>query len=154
MALTDHRPLQPPLDVSDLAGNRRRRRREGRIRRFFLAAALSSLVISALIVGSLAIEAGRFLLSVDPAALWTTGWFPREGFFDIKTLLVATLIVTSVAMVVAGPIGFAPPPPLSEYAGARTRRRVELLDGAGLATHVTRARRPHRHRVQVGAGLA
>lgn len=122
MALTDHAQVRPALEIGDLAGNRRRRRREGRIRLFFLAAALTSLVISALIVGSLAVEAGRFLVSVDPSALWTTGWFPREGFFDIKTLLVATLIVTSVAMVVAGPIGFATAVYLSEYAGARTRR--------------------------------
>lgn len=125
MAMTDLPLATGVLSIGDLAGNRRRRGRERRVRRFFVAAALTSLVISALIVGSLAVEAGRFVLSVDLSALWTTGWFPREGFFDVKTLITATLIVTAVAMLVAGPIGFATAVYLSEYAGARTRRLLK-----------------------------
>jgi phosphate transport system permease protein len=115
-------PETPALSLEDLAGDRRRVARERRVRRTFLGSALASLVISALIVISLVVEAGRFLVSVDPSSLWTTGWFPREGFFDVKTLVVATLLVTGIALAVAAPIGLATAVYLSEYARPRARR--------------------------------
>ena len=34
-----------------------------------------------------------FLARVDLGALWTAGWFPRRGQFDIKTIVVGTLLV-------------------------------------------------------------
>jgi len=121
------------ITLADLAGDRRRLGKERRVRRVFLSAAMASLVLSALIVGSLVVEAGRFLAGADLARLWSDGWFPREGFFDIKTLVVATLIVTAVAMVVAGPVGFATAVYLSEYATPRARRVLkpvlEMLAG-------------------------
>ncbi|MFN0028056.1 MAG: phosphate ABC transporter permease subunit PstC [Acidimicrobiales bacterium] len=111
-----------PLTVADLAGDRRRLGRERRVRWVLRSAAVASLVISLAIVVSLVAEAGRFLASADLGRLWTDGWFPREGFFDVKTLVVATLLVTAVAVAVAAPLGFATAIYLSEYAKPRARR--------------------------------
>lgn len=113
---------RPLLTVEDLAGNRRRLGRERRVRWVLCAAAMVSLLISLAIVVSLVTEAGRFLISVDPGRLWTDGWFPREGYYDMKTLVVATLLVTAVAVAVAAPLGFATALYLSEYAKPRARR--------------------------------
>lgn len=50
-----------------------------------------------------------------------SGWFPRRGLYDMPTLLVASIIVTVVAMMVAGPLGLGAAIYLSEYASVRTR---------------------------------
>lgn len=114
-------------------GKASRLRREWVVRTLLASAALTSLVVSALIIGSLFREAWTFISQVEWARLWTTGWFPREGFYDIKTLLVASLVVTGIAMVVAGPLGFAVAVYLSEYARPNVRRvlkpTVEVLAG-------------------------
>lgn len=115
----------PPLTLGDLRGSRKRVARERRVQVALLLAALTSVLISVLIVVSLVTEAGRFLAGADLGSLWTSGWFPREGFFDIKTLVVATLIVTGIAMVFAFPIGFASAVYLAEYASARSRRIIK-----------------------------
>lgn len=109
----------------DLTGDRRRRRREQRVRAIFLAAALSSIVISIAIVVSLIGSAVDFLTTVDLGSLWSDGWFPRRDTYDIKTLLVGTLLVTLVAMVVATPLGLATAVYLSEYAPTRMRKIVK-----------------------------
>ncbi len=111
-----------PLTVADLAGDRRRLGRERRVHWVLWGAAMVSVVVSLAIVVSLLTEAGRFLVSVDLGRLWTDGWFPREGYFDVKTLVVATLLVTAVAVAVAAPLGFATAVYLSEYAKPRARR--------------------------------
>ncbi len=113
---------RPQLTVEDLAGDRRRLGRERRVRWMLRSAAMVSVVISLAIVVSLVTEAGRFLVSVELGRLWTDGWFPREGYFDIKTLMVATLLVTAVAVSVAAPLGFATAIYLSEYAKPKARR--------------------------------
>ena len=81
-----------------LRGSAARRRREAIVRAVLLAAALSSIVISAFIVYTVAFEAAKFLTSIDLSDLVAIGWFPRRGMFDISTLLLGTLMVTAIAM--------------------------------------------------------
>jgi phosphate transport system permease protein len=121
-------------DISTaLAGDPSRRRRERRIRRLFFSAAAASVVISVAIVLSLFGEAWTFISNVGFSKLADMGWFPRRGFYDIRTLLVGTLIVAGIAMLVAGPLGMGTAVYLSEYASPRIRRilkpAVELLAG-------------------------
>jgi phosphate transport system permease protein len=111
----------------DLSGSRPRLRRERRVRFFFRAAAITSILISLLIVGSLAGEAWSFLRRVDLSRLWGPGWFPRRGMFDIKTVLVGTLLIALIAMVVAVPLGLGAAVYLSEYAKPRARRWLKPI---------------------------
>ncbi|NQV06528.1 hypothetical protein HQ535_08240, partial [bacterium] len=89
----------------DLSGAPKRRSRERRVRAFFVGAAVSSILISLLIIGSLVGEAWSFLRSIDLGSLWEIGWFPRRGLYDLKTVVSGTLLIAGVAMVVATPIG-------------------------------------------------
>jgi len=110
------------LTVETLAGPQKRARKEAIIRGFFFLAASVSLLISILIVGSLVTETWTFVTQVDWAVTWgEIGWFPRQGLYDIPTLLVSSLIITVVAMLVAGPLGLGSAIYLSEYATKRTR---------------------------------
>ncbi len=84
-----------------------------------------SLVIGALVIVSLLGEAMTFLRDVDPSALWSDGWFPRRGLFDVRTLLVGTSLVTAIAMTVAVPIGAGTAIYLSEFARPRTRHAIK-----------------------------
>jgi phosphate transport system permease protein len=119
--------------VDALRGQPRRMRREAAVRRLFLGAAALSIVISSLLVISLAKEAFTFISQVDPGALWTDGWFPRRDQYDIKTIFVGSLLVTMIAMVVAAPLGLGAAVFLSEYAKPRVRRVLkpvlEILAG-------------------------
>jgi phosphate transport system permease protein len=72
-------------------------------------------------------EAFTFLREVDLGALWTTGWFPRRGAFDLKTLFMGSLIVTGVAMVIATPLGLGAAIYLSEYASRRVRKILKPI---------------------------
>jgi phosphate transport system permease protein len=122
------------LTLADLRGQPRRLRTERIIRTALFLAAFVSVVISALIVLTLAREAWTFVSEVVWASVWQDrGWFPRRGLYDIATLLAGTLIVTVIAMLVAGPIGMASAIYLAEYAGPRTRRllkpALEVLAG-------------------------
>ena len=110
------------LALGDLAGNKKRHRRESVVRNLFRAAAMASIVISLAIVGSLSEKALTFIASVDLGSLWSNGWFPRRGLFDLKTIVVGTLIVSGIAMVVAAPLGLGAALYLSEYAKPRVRR--------------------------------
>lgn len=115
------------LGVGPLSGDPRRRRRERAIRGLFLAAAVLSIVISAAIVVSLLTNAVGFLGSVDLSTLVGSGWFPRRGQFDLKTPIVASLVVSALAMVVAVPLGLGAAIYLSEYATPRIRRWVKPI---------------------------
>lgn len=104
------------------------------MRWLFKAAATTSILISALIVLSLVGKAVGFLQNVEPAELWSpTGWFPRRGAFDIRTIVAGTLLVAGIAMLVAAPLGLAAAIYLAEYARPRVRRWVkpviEILAG-------------------------
>ena len=135
--------LPPGNPETLLAGSPRRQRREQSIRTIFLVAAALSLVVSILIVGSLAVKAGSFAIDlIDPPqdtldeapggtlgldSLWGDQWSPRLLEFDIKTLIVGSIIVTAIAMVVAAPIGVGAAVYLSEYANPRLRRILKPI---------------------------
>ncbi|MGH8992661.1 MAG: phosphate ABC transporter permease subunit PstC [Acidimicrobiia bacterium] len=106
----------------DLSGNKKRLRKEATVRAAFFAAALFSIVVSGLIIFSLVREAWTFMSTVEWATVWGDGWFPRRGQYDIKTLLVGSLIVTGSGMLLAVPIGLGAAIYLSEYAPAMVRR--------------------------------
>ena len=116
-----------------LRGNPKRHRKEKRIKGLFQFAAGISVVISVLIVVSLSGEAFAFLRDVDLGSLFSEGWFPRRGTFDVRTLITGTLLVSLIAMIVATPIGLGAAIYLSEYARPRVRRIVkpvlEILAG-------------------------
>ena len=120
-------------DRVDLSGNPARHRRERLVRGAFFGAAAFSVVISAAIVLSLAGRALTFAFNVDPGALWADGWSPRRGQYDLRTIVGGTLVVTAIAMAVATPLGLGAAIYLSEYAGAKARRRlkpiIEILAG-------------------------
>lgn len=114
-------PVRAPLSALDLRVAPGRRRREGAVRLAFTAAAGVSIVISLAIILSLLGNALSFIVQVDPASLWTDGWFPRRGMYDIKTIVTGTLLISTIAMLVAAPLGIGTALYLSEYAGPRTR---------------------------------
>lgn len=96
------------------------------MRAIFAAAAGVSILISAGIVWSLAREAFTFVTQVEwSTVLLSKGWFPRQGVYDVRTLLVGSLWVTVVAMLVAVPVGLGAAIYLSEYARPRTRRALK-----------------------------
>ncbi len=150
------------ISLADLQGDRARNRREAIFNRVFSAAAGFSIVVSFLIVVSLLREAILFLTGIRLdwpvyldgdlpfvgirtefweqtgngvvlGDLFTTGWFPRRGLFDVKTLLVASLGTTAVAMTLATPVGIGAAIYLSEYAQPRVRKVlkpiIEVLAG-------------------------
>jgi phosphate transport system permease protein len=98
-----------------------------------MAMALASVVVTVLILWSLFREAWTFIAEIDWANTWTSGWYPRRGLYDIRTLLVATLLVTGIAMTVATPLGLAAAVYLAEYARPRVRAwlkpALEVLAG-------------------------
>ena len=103
------------------------------MRRLFAAAAVVSIVISVGIVASLIGGALDFLNKIELSQLWANGWFPRRGRFDLRTIVVHTLLITGVAMVVAAPLGLGAAVYLSEYSSQRVRRIakpvLEILAG-------------------------
>lgn len=122
-----------PVTLETLSGDRERLDREAAIRWTLLAAGLVSVLISGGLIAMLAFKTWPFVTNVEWASLWDLGWFPRRFIFDVKTLLVATLLTTLVAMVVAQPIGLAVAVYLAEYARPGVRRwlkpTIEVLAG-------------------------
>lgn len=123
-----------PLQLADLRGDPRRLRKEVSVRAVLTAAAVVSVMVSAAIVWSLAREAATFVTDVDwSTVLVSDGWFPRQGVYDIRTLLVGSLWVTVIAMAVAVPIGLGSAIYLSEYARPGVRKvlkpTLEVLAG-------------------------
>jgi len=95
------------------------------VSRVLVLAALVSIVISLFIVLALVFEAIEFLQQIDLSDLVGIGWFPRRGQFDIMTLFIGSVLITVIAMLVAGPIGLLSAIYLSEYASPRTRATVK-----------------------------
>lgn len=116
-----------PGASSALVGSRARRAREAWIGRLFFAAALVSVAITAFIIFTVFEQAVEFLLKIDLSQLVAPGWFPRRGLFDVATIFVGTLLVTGIAMLIAGPIGILSAIYLSEYASPRTRGTVKPI---------------------------
>ena len=110
------------LVPADLQISSRRHRRELSVRLVLLGAAVLSIVVSAAIVLSLIGNAIAFFIDVDKSALWTDGWFPRRGMYDIRTIVAGTLVISLIAMLIAAPLGVASAIYLSEYASSRVRR--------------------------------
>ena len=133
--MTDTSVVHPDfLTVDQLQIAPSRRHREVVIRYILLVAALVSVLVSALIVWSLLREAWTFITGVVWADTWgQQGWFPRRGLYDIPTIVVPSVIVTGIAMVVAGPLGLGAAVYLSEYANPRVRSwlkpALEILAG-------------------------
>jgi phosphate transport system permease protein len=123
---------QAPAPI-DLTGDKRRRRRERRVRAIFFAAAAISILISIAIVVALIEEAWAFLSAIELNQLWSDGWFPRRGRFQLSALVAHTLLVTFIAMMVAVPFGLGSAVYLSEYARSGVRRvlkpTLEILAG-------------------------
>lgn len=115
------------LSVSDLKTSPGRKRRQQIIHYALALAALTSIVISVLIVWSLLSEAWVFIVGVEWTQIFNIGWFPRRGFYDVRTILVPTLIVTIIAMIIATPLGLGAAIYLSEYARPRTRAFIKPI---------------------------
>ena len=122
------------LSTSSLQLTPVRRRREVIVRYSLLVSALVSVLVSVLILWSLLSEAWDFIIHVVWSDTWgQLGWFPRRGLYDIPTILIPTIIVTLIAMIVAGPLGLGAAVYLSEYASKRVRSwlkpALEILAG-------------------------
>jgi len=129
MGVTTPQASTPP---PTLRTNPKRRHRDTAARWLFRAAALSTFAVTILIIGTLLIDAWDFVSKLADSedglgALFDIGWFPRRGMFDIGTLVVGTLIVTSIAMLVAVPLGLGTAIYLSEYAKPAFRRKVKPI---------------------------
>ncbi len=98
-----------------------------------LTTAVLSVLVSAGIVFSLVGGAIDFITKIELSQLWSNGWFPRRGRFDLRTIIAHTLLVSAVAMVVAAPLGLGAAIYLSEYARPLARRILkpvlEILAG-------------------------
>jgi len=121
--------LEPLLTVADLQGSAKQRRAEKVSRLLFQGAALTSVVISLLIVFVLFRGAFNFLSLVewDLSLLSDNGWFPRRERFDLRTILVGSMVMGAVSMLVAVPFGLGVAIYLSEYASPRVRRIVKPI---------------------------
>ena len=122
------------LTAGDLQVSSRRKRKEAAVHWALFGAASVSILISALIVFSLARETWTFVTAgrVGGRPL-SDGWFPRRGEYNIRTLLVGGAIVTTIAMVIAAPVGLGSAIYLSEYARPSVRKvlkpTLEILAG-------------------------
>jgi phosphate transport system permease protein len=114
--------IEGSVTLDALRGDVRRLRRERVMRGLFFATAALSVVITVAIILSLAGGAADFLSKVQLSTLWSDGWFPRRNMFDIKTIVAGTIIVATIAMFVAAPLGLGAAMYLSEYAKPRARR--------------------------------
>jgi phosphate transport system permease protein len=115
------------ISLEALRGDPGRHRKERVVAAAFFTAGLISMLISALIVFSLVGHSIDFLRLIDLSKLWSIGWFPRRGLFDIKTIVVGTMLVGVIAMLVAAPIGLGAAIFLSEYASPRVRRGLKPI---------------------------
>ncbi len=114
------------LQLSDLRGDPRRVRTEAIVRGLLTLGAAVSVAVSAGIVWSLARETFTFVTQVEwSTVLLSDGWFPRQGVYDIRTLLVGSLWTTVIAMIVAVPVGLGAAIYLSEYARPRVRKALK-----------------------------
>ncbi len=94
-------------------------------RLLFASAAGLTVLVSVLILWTIGREAWGFVSEVEFDQLFSIGWFPRRGLFDVGTLLVNTLEISGVAMVVSVPAGLGAALYLSEYARPGVRRVIK-----------------------------
>jgi phosphate transport system permease protein len=117
------------LTLQDLRGRPRQRRRDRTMRVLFQLAAVASILVSLLILFVLVRGAIDFLSLIDWdfSLLTDTGWFPRRDRFDVRTIVVGSVVMGLVAMLVAVPLGLGTAIYLSEYAPPRVRRIVKPI---------------------------
>jgi len=113
--------------LQTLTGSARRRRKERAVAIVLGAAAGLSVLISLAIVLALLFRALDFLSHVDVGALWAGVWRPRQGQFDLLSLVYGSFVVTTIAMIVATPLGLGAALYLSEYARPRARRILKPI---------------------------
>ena len=111
--------------LSSLEGSTRRRRKEKLIHGVLGGAAGLSIIVSVAIVLALSFRGVNFLRYVELGALWSGIWRPRQGQFDLPSLVFGSAIVTGIAMLVATPLGLGAAIYLSEYARPRARRALK-----------------------------
>lgn len=130
--MTDVRPY-PEITLESLRGDRGRVRRDRMMQLLVRGAAVTSILISGLIIFSLVGQAWVFISKVEVAALFSDGWFPRRGQYDLRTIVSGTILVTAIAMAVATPLGLGAAIYLSEYAPRPIRKIfkpvLEILAG-------------------------
>ena len=127
------------LAVADLSGDPRRRAHDRRMQRLLGSSAFITIIISALILFVLARGSIDFLKSIgwDLGVLRDSskapGWVPRRERFDLITIVMGSVLMGSIAMLVAVPLGLGTAVYLSEFAPARVRKIlkpiVEVLAG-------------------------
>ena len=114
----------------DLAEDRRRRLRERLITGWLFLAAAISVLTTAGIIYTLSIETIHFFQRVSLVEFLTdTQWTPlfAEKHFGIAPLAVATLLVSSIAMLVALPLGLLAAIGLAEYLPPRLARLIKPI---------------------------
>lgn len=129
MSVTAPQADPPALDLTT---NPARRRTDTFARWVFRIGAVTTLVVTLLIIVTLFADAWEFIskLADDDdglGALTEIGWFPRRNMYDIGTLVVGTFIVTGIAMLVAVPLGLGGAVYLAEYAKPKVRRVVKPI---------------------------
>ena len=124
--MTDIATAPPTLSVG-LRGSAARHRNERIVKSLLLAAAVTSILISVLIVLSLIGGAISFVQQITPDKLIADGWYPRRGEFDLATLIVGSLLVAAVALLIAVPAGLLSAIYLAEYASPRARRTIKPI---------------------------
>lgn len=115
------------MTIGDLRGSAGRRRRELIIRTLFFLAAGTAVLISALIVVTLAGEAVLFITRVDTSSLLGAAWQPRAGDYGMPPIIVGTFVIATIAMLVAAPLGLGAAIFLAEYASPRLRRTIKPI---------------------------
>ncbi|WP_420445815.1 phosphate ABC transporter permease subunit PstC [Candidatus Poriferisodalis sp.] len=124
-------PDRSTLTAADLQTSPMRRVRSQTVRWLFMGAAAVTMLVSALIIWTVASEAWTYISQVEFTKLADIGWFPRRGLFDLSTLLVNSAQISVIAMAVAVPSGFGAAIYLSEYAHPKVRKvmkpTLELL---------------------------
>lgn len=116
--------MPPPFRSGVFPNRRLTRFREGIIGLLLFAAAASSVLITAGIVGILAYEAAVFFRRVGLVEFLTdTQWTPlfADPHYGIMPLVAGTLVTTAVALAVALPMGTIVAIYLSEYAPVTVR---------------------------------
>ena len=115
------------ITLTDLRGSAKQRNRETLMSNLFRGAALTTMLISLLIVFVLFRGAFNFLQLIDwdLGILSDSGWFPRRERFDLRTIIWGSIMMGTVAMVVAVPLGLGVAVYLSEYAAPRVRRIIK-----------------------------
>jgi phosphate transport system permease protein len=125
--------VTPEVRKAPAAGSvRRGRRRPGEriIELLLVVAAIVSIATTIGIVLSLAVPSVEFFGKVSPADFFgDVRWTPlfADKHYGVWPLLVATLIMSGIAVLIAVPLGLGSAIYLSEYAKPRTRKALKPL---------------------------